>query len=239
MIIIADAHVDTKRGNDVDFFLMLNALGKSNQDLVFLGDIFDLWIALPRYEKDIHEAFLAWCKEQKKYRSIGFVEGNHEYFVVQERKEHFSWASDKPMWQDDKGNLFCHGDLINYRDTNYLLFRRITKNKITKTIARFFPFGPEICESLKAKLKKTNLEFRKHIPEKEIAEFADRIFNENIHTIFAAHFHCNYHYYNLHSNRLHVIPAWMDSKQVTLWNEESKMINSYHWRDLDTVLADG
>jgi UDP-2,3-diacylglucosamine pyrophosphatase LpxH len=89
MIIIADAHIDEACGNDTDFFRMLHALENNDHDVVFLGDIFDLWIALPRYEKNSHRQFLSWCQEQKSHRSIGFIEGNHEYFVAQE-KQHLS-----------------------------------------------------------------------------------------------------------------------------------------------------
>ena len=65
MIIITDAHVSKIKGNDASFLKMLEALEKNSQDLIFLGDIFDLWIALPRYEDDIHREFISWCREQK------------------------------------------------------------------------------------------------------------------------------------------------------------------------------
>ena len=61
MIIIADAHVDAAGNNVSDFFQMLQAIEKTDHDVIFLGDIFDLWVALPRYEKDIHRAFSRRC----------------------------------------------------------------------------------------------------------------------------------------------------------------------------------
>ncbi|MEJ2365241.1 MAG: hypothetical protein P8017_11290, partial [Deltaproteobacteria bacterium] len=61
--------------------------------LVFLGDIFDLWVALPRYEDDAQRQFVAWCREQKKHRTIGFMEGNHEYYLARNRAQDFSWCS--------------------------------------------------------------------------------------------------------------------------------------------------
>jgi len=45
MIIIADAHIDESRGNESAFFQMLEAIEKTDHDIVFLGDIFELWIA--------------------------------------------------------------------------------------------------------------------------------------------------------------------------------------------------
>ena len=66
MIIITDAHISKARGNHAIFFKMLESLEKNNQDLIFLGDIFDLWVALPRYEEEIHRDFIAWCRRPEK-----------------------------------------------------------------------------------------------------------------------------------------------------------------------------
>ena len=74
MIIIADAHIDESRGNESVFFQMLDAIEKTDQDVVFLGDIFELWIALPHYEKGSHRSFLTWCETQKRRRTVGFMQ---------------------------------------------------------------------------------------------------------------------------------------------------------------------
>jgi len=232
MIIIADAHIDESRGNISDFFRMLEAIEKIDHDVVFLGDIFDLWIASPRYEKSIHETFLTWCKAQKRRRMVGFIEGNHEYFIAAQRKQYFSWCSDAATWPDAKGNLFCHGDQINRRDKNYLRFRKIVKHQNSQIIARFLPFGPRIGEFLKLRLKKTNLQYRKYLPREAIAEFADAKFKEGIHTIFVGHFHQDYQYQNHESNTLYIVPAWLKAEQITLYEKESGRIRSYHWREL-------
>ena len=233
MILIADAHVDDDIGNDADFFRMLHTFENYDHDVVFLGDIFDLWIALPRYEKNIHRNFLSWCQAQKTHRSIGFIEGNHEYFVAQEKRNYFSWCSDSAKWQDHHGNLFCHGDQINRRDKNYLRFRKFSKNKITKSIVRYLPFGPQIGELLKRQLKRTNLEFRKELPKAEIARFADDRFADGVHTIFMAHFHQDYLYRDSEANALYILPGWFKSKHVTLYDMGSKQITSHHWQELE------
>jgi len=53
MIIVTDAHISKTDGNHATFFRMLESLEENNQDLIFLGDIFDLWVALPGYESDV------------------------------------------------------------------------------------------------------------------------------------------------------------------------------------------
>ena len=69
MILIADTHAGNE--GDVDeFFQMLHALEKTDEPIVFLGDIFDLWIGIKRYEDDEHRRFINWCTEQKSKRSV-------------------------------------------------------------------------------------------------------------------------------------------------------------------------
>jgi len=232
MIIIADAHIDESRGNESVFFRMLGAIEKTDHDVVFLGDIFDLWIALPRYERGIHKTFLAWCEAQKHLRTVGFIEGNHEYFVAAQKKEYFSWCTDAAVWPDAKGHLFCHGDQINQRDKNYLRFRKISKNQITQTITSHLPFGPRIGEWLKHGFKETNLEFRRHLPRKAIADFAEAKFKDGFHTIFVAHFHRDYQYRNPESKALYIVPGWFKAEQVTLYEMESGRISSCGWHEL-------
>ena len=58
LIIITDAHISETKGNHAIFFKMLEFLERNNHDLIFLGDIFELWVALPRYEEKIHREFI-------------------------------------------------------------------------------------------------------------------------------------------------------------------------------------
>jgi UDP-2,3-diacylglucosamine pyrophosphatase LpxH len=232
MIIIADAHIVDTRGGECGFFHMLRAIEKTDLDVIFLGDIFDLWVALPRYEKDIHKLFISWCNNQKNYRTVGFIEGNHEYFVANEKNSCFSWCSDAASFKDDYGNLFCHGDQINRKDRNYLRFRRISKNKISKTFWRLLPFGPHFGMLLKHALKKTNLEFRKHLPEDMIMEFAKSEFKVGTSKIFVAHFHQTYEYRYDQDKTLYVLPAWYNTEQITLYDREAENVNSLHWREI-------
>ena len=235
MIIITDAHVSEANGNHTDFFRMLEALEKNDQDLIFLGDIFDLWIALPRYEEDVHRDFLAWCRHQKKFRRIGYMEGNHEYYLADERDRDFTWCSQAPWRQDDKGILYVHGDQINRKDRNYLGFRKLAKSRISKFLVRVLPFGPLVVASIKKGMKKTNINFRRHLPRDEIKAFAETMFATGVDIIFVGHFHRQFRYGNPQSRALYVLPDWFGTQKVTVYQRESKEIVSTHWEDLETV----
>lgn len=232
MIIIADSHVSRAACNDKIFFKMLEKIEKTEEDLIFLGDIFELWIALPRYEKEIHRKFLYWCKEQKNHRTVGYIEGNHEFFLKKERSECFSWCSSAPCYLiDNKENLFCHGDCINRLDKKYLAFRKISKSELSYKLIRIFPFGRQLSEYIKKKLKKSNKSFKKYLPTEEIKLFAEARFQEGVKKIFAGHFHCKYTYSSLNDDnkKLYVIPDWFASKKVALYNEKSGELSYLNW----------
>ncbi len=229
MIIITDAHVSKARGNDTEFYQMLEAIESTEHDLVFLGDIFDLWVALPRYETDLHNKFIAWCLEQKKNRSIGFLEGNHEYYLASQRAEAFTWCSNDAWWQDDAGTLYVHGDQINRKDRNYLLFKKLIKNWVSRYILQYLPFGPRITESIKKGLKKSNTEFRIQVPWDELKFFADNRFAEGADTIFMGHFHQEYCYRNPESKKMFVLPDWLSTQKVTFYQKNPKNISIIKW----------
>jgi len=232
IIIVSDAHVNEALGNHYQFFDMLTAFEACDHDLIFLGDIFDLWIALPRYESRIHHRFLNWCKEQKERRTIGFIEGNHEYFLADESKDFFSWCTAGAIWQDERGTVFCHGDQVNRLDSNYLFFRRLSKNSISKQILRFFPLGPWFVKYLKARMKDTNLDFRKRLPRRELETFAEHRFRAGARIVFVGHFHRQYCYRSPAGGELHTVPGWLGTGAVTLFDPDQRSVSHRNWQEL-------
>ena len=78
-IVIADAHVDESSAEA--FFNLLGRIEASGVRVIFLGDVFELWIAIPRYEQTMHRRFLDWSRRQREKPIL--IEGNHEFFVNQ------------------------------------------------------------------------------------------------------------------------------------------------------------
>ena len=226
LIIIADAHVSKARGNFPPFFRLLEALARQDDDLVFLGDIFDLWVALPRYENELHRQFLDWCRRQKTRRSIGYLEGNREFFLAESHAEAFSWCSPGPWHQDRHGHLFCHGDQINTQDIRYLTFRKLSKNRYTKMLLTHLPLGPAMVEYLKRRLKHSNPAFRRRLPDAQIVAFAEARFGDGAQTVFAGHFHQAHRYQNPEGRQLHTLPAWCVTGCVSHYDSEKRTVRS-------------
>ena len=214
MIIITDSHVSDAYGNVDAFFEMLTALSETRDDIVFLGDIFELWVGLNRYEGVIHRDFIRWCKSQKARRAIGFIEGNHEFFVTQKHRDNFTWSSKLGHLDKVQSNLWVHGDLINRADKNYLRFRRLSKNWLTKALVYSLPRGPSFVEKLKAKLKTTNQDFRMGLPKEALNQFAEEQFAKGVRQIIVGHFHQDYKYENANGCILRVLPDWYSNQTI-------------------------
>ncbi len=227
LILVADAHVSKARGNAPAFFRLLDALARFDDDLVFLGDIFDLWVALPRYENELHRRFLNWCRQQKQRRAIGFLEGNREFFLTTSHADAFSWCVTGPWHQDQSENLFCHGDQINRLDWRYLSFHRLSKNRLSRLLLHGLPLGPALAEHLKRRLKHTNPAFRRRLPIDQIEVFAEARFREGARTIFAGHFHRPYTYYSPGGGQLHALPAWMSSGCVSRYHPAERRLETF------------
>lgn len=232
LVIITDAHISRPQGNSDAFFEMLATLEQGAGDVVFLGDIFDLWIALTRYEDDLHHRFLSWCQRQKPRRRVGFVEGNHEFFLAREHADAFTWCTQQAWWQDVEGNLFCHGDRINRFDRPYLTFRQLIKNPIARALICGLPLGPRLVHHVKERMKNTNQAFRKFLPQEQLRQFAASRFREGTVRIFLGHFHQAFHYRAARGKDLYILPDWHSGGWISVLPRDRAELRQGAWRDL-------
>lgn len=233
MFIISDSHVSEANGNVEAFFEMLRALEGRPEPVVFLGDIFDLWVSLPRYEEPNQKRFLQWCKQQKATREVGFIEGNHEFFMVARHGDCFSWSDG---WGHRREKLlFVHGDTINRDDHKYLRWRKLSKNPVMRTFVRFLPGGPKLVHKVKAGMKQTNDAFRYTLPESHLRDFADRCGKDGISHVLVGHFHASWSCQesNVH---LEIVPDWFADHHLAYWDTNLAALRHDHWpKLLETV----
>lgn len=232
MIFVTDAHVAPRLGNVDAFFEMLSLLAQTQEDVVFMGDIFDLWIGLKRYEGPEHRRFVAWCRTERVRRRIGFVEGNHEFFVVQRHRDAFTWSDGAELQPAETGILVVHGDLINRNDLNYLRFRKWSKTQAVRALVWLLPFGATLVERLKKKLKKTNKAFRIHLPEDELAAFAAARLEPGVRRILVGHFHHEYVVAGATGGCLNVLPDWYATGKVAHYREADDHLAILSWEAL-------
>jgi UDP-2,3-diacylglucosamine hydrolase len=146
--LLSDIHLKSREERNSELLLrFLRSLVENERPvshLIFLGDIFDLWIGghevfIKRWEPHIN---LIRDLIQKKKVEMIFVEGNHDVHI-------------SPFWEErlgarvftDPTNIFIkpfkihleHGDLINKNDINYLRYREIIRSSPLKFLGLSLP----------------------------------------------------------------------------------------------------
>lgn len=191
LLLVADAHLNGGENQEA-FFDYLSRISElpGSCAAAFLGDIFDLWFALPGYETEGQKRFLEWCMAEKEKRDVFFVEGNHEFFVSSRRKKYFTRLAPREI---RLGNLLLiHGDQINRLDWSYQLLRIILRNPLTCFLtwcSAVGGIGPALAWKLRIALKDVNLRQKKRFPEKQVKAYLERSSRKGIRQIFSGHFH--------------------------------------------------
>lgn len=206
-ILIADSHIREETAEK--FFTMLEELGKyAPAGVIFLGDIFELWIALDGYESRIHRRFLSWCRTAKQHFEVGFILGNHEFYVKEQHADSFSWI-EEVSHTSGNGVHFVHGDLINRADTGYLLLRKLLRNGLTRFLLKIFSrtIGPNISRFVLHSLKPTNQQHKRHLPVKWLKQYAQEASGERVR-IFSGHFHRHWQFCPEEGAPVEILPAW-------------------------------
>ena len=232
-ILIADCHIRSHSDRESDFFAMLEQIEKNPPgSVIFLGDIFELWIALDGYESFGHLHFIDWCRRNRTRFEIGFIEGNHEFYIREKYQDAFSWISNRGYCKTE--NLhFIHGDLINRADRNYLLLRCLIRNPFTRFLLKLFAcsIGPHCSDLVRRKLKNTNLEYKRQLPVRAIEEYSCQpdLFAGSL--IFAGHFHEWHRFQYDNGSVTMILPAWENKSEIVVYHQD-KTVSVAPWKDL-------
>ena len=217
-ILIADSHLEGGTEKASRFFRMLDTLAaRKPAGIIFLGDIFELWIALDGYEIPEQKRFTEWCRAHLNEMEIGFIEGNHEFFVSATHADAFSWITDR--YHDLHGTVrLMHGDTVNRRDWKYLLLRRAIRNAFTKFLLILFArtIGPAVADRIRLSLKTSNMAHKKYLPRKELESCAGQCAAQGIVSLAAGHFHAWNQFNPPAGPPVTILPAWDNEKSVAL-----------------------
>jgi UDP-2,3-diacylglucosamine hydrolase len=214
MFIISDSHIDATTAPR--FFDMLSRLTTHPEAVVFLGDIFELWIALPGYEEPHHQRLLDWVDARRAQGlEVGWIDGNHEFYIIERYGDRFSWATDRV--HREEGCSLAHGDLVNRNDHNYLRFRRLIRSGGSRFVMRLLGqlgIGARLATRLKQSLKHTNTDFRKTLPTAELAAYAAQEFSTGARRVIVGHFHDHFRHTGTEGRVLQVAPAWERDESI-------------------------
>lgn len=213
-LLIADSHLSGGKPEE-EFFAMLDGIAELPPavGVVFLGDIFELWFALARYEDESHVRFLAWCAHQKEIREVLFTEGNHEFYLAENRAAAFSEVARREIRRG--GIVFNHGDRMNRRDVLYTLLRVGVRNAMTRFLLYLTgpAFGPKLTQGVRLSLKGTNSIHKKKFPRRDMKRYLSDAKSRAVHDIFVGHFH-DRRDFERDGVRLHALPAFLNSYEI-------------------------
>ncbi len=213
-IFIADSHL--RESDTGDFFAMLDRIrANAPAGVVFLGDIFELWIALDGYETDMHRLFLDWCQEAKQQFEVGFILGNHEFYVIRRHADAFSWITETEHTLPN-GIRCVHGDLINRADHRYLMLRTFLRSGFTRSFLQLTSgsIGPIISNYVLHRLKTTNQCHKRQLPMPQLEQYARSVKTETVRKVFAGHFHQHEQLNGPDGIPLEILPAWDTAGEI-------------------------
>jgi len=229
-ILVADSHL--REGAAEEFFDMLAAVRQYEPaGVIFLGDIFELWVALDGYESSIHARFLDWCREAKTHFEVGFILGNHEFYVTEPHGEAFSWITEES--HVTSGVRCLHGDLINRADKQYLLLRKILRSRVIRFLLKITgrTIGPLVSDWVRRSLKNANRRFKRQLPMAELENYARAAVPDRVRRIFAGHFHQHAVLDFPDAVPLEILPSWETSGEIVCLTAEGESVCA-PWRGL-------
>jgi UDP-2,3-diacylglucosamine hydrolase len=196
--LIADSHLGDRRAPPGEFLAMLERLEEPRL-VVFLGDLFKVWLALPAYWDDQARAVLAgFARLRAAGTHLVFVVGNREFFLPRDPAE--ARRRGLPFdaivhdacvvsWGGRRYGL-THGDVVNRRDRQYLRWRRIARSRTLEALFRLLPgrLARRIAERLEGGMAATNQEIKIQYPRDELEAFAQTVL-AGLDGFFIGHFH--------------------------------------------------
>jgi len=196
--LVADSHLGDARASVPEFVAMLRSLAPASA-VVFMGDLFQVWLALPKYWDAQARAVLDGFRvlQAAGTRTI-FVVGNREFFLPRTpgdaRARGLPFDAIVPgaavlTWAGRRYGL-THGDVISLRDTQYLKWRHFSRGRAFEALFRAMPGGVarRIARRLERAMSTTNREIKIQYPAEELRAFA-RLALPGLDGFFVGHFH--------------------------------------------------
>lgn len=239
IVVVADPHLESTV-NDVQCMVaFLKTLRPSEHILVFLGDLFHVWVESPRYHTEQVQYLM---NELSAFRRQGgiihLIVGNRDLFF--NNISSFSEAGHLPF---DSVNLdfltlyFAnglimahHGDTVNRKDKRYLLWRKVVRSPLVKYMFNKLPAQKvkTILWDLERRMKQTNIKFRQFFPDEEWTSFVKHVHDTHSPTILmVGHFHPPRPIVIKNDSTTGiVVPAWHKTQNYLILDFQLK----YHFR---------
>jgi UDP-2,3-diacylglucosamine hydrolase len=222
LVFIGDVHIDRDDAALPDFLGFLDRLGDRASRIVFLGDLFNVWIGGDGMEQP-HQTAVAERLSQLRERGVivRYLEGNRDYRIGRYYTgTAIDDASDQSLVERFGEHRFfaTHGDLVNVADRQYRLWRRFSRSGPVWALFRLLPERRRmvLVASLESRMRQTNLAYKREFPEDQVRTYAAARFLEGYDIVVLGHFHIEKDLTaeaNGRTGRILVLPEWRESRR--------------------------
>lgn len=222
--VIADAHLGGPGGEAAPLIAQLEAVEERGcRHLVLLGDLFQGWVGFRRFETSEIAAVAAALRRLRGAGvRVDYVEGNRDFFLDRGPYADCFDAVVLEVAFTAGGTRFLavHGDGLDPRDRQYRFWRRASKSALSRLVISRTPraLARRLVWSTEARLSRTNLEHKRHVPREVLVPYAARRLAEGHDVLLLGHFH-EERRWPVAGGLLWLLPAWFDTRR-TMWLPE-------------------
>jgi UDP-2,3-diacylglucosamine hydrolase len=219
LAVLADAHLGGPGGRADPLIQQLEALPAPGcTRLILLGDLFQAWVGLPKFETpEIAAVVAALARLRERGVAIDYVEGNRDFFL---RGSVYEPALGRVGLETSatvggRRILFVHGDGLNDRDRQYLFWRWLSKRGWVRLLLRALPRAAarRFVASTERRLGDTNFKHKARIPEEAIRAYGARRLAEGYDLLVLGHFH-EAREWSVAGGTVRLLEAWFTSRRI-------------------------
>ncbi len=196
--IFADCHLSVEPGHpDFERFLhTFTEVAKQTETIVLLGDVFQVWAAVPVFDHENGYRLLSLVKSLSGNCRTIMVEGNWDFYIEKTYSSYFDAISEDAVAIESSGErlIFVHGHM------DHLFSDRLLMGILKSRIARFL-FKAKMFSGLARKLNRKfqEGELSKQVRQDELLAVANRLAGRfpDSDRIFVGHFHTAWQYGNV------------------------------------------
>lgn len=217
--LIADAHLGGAGGPAGPLIDQLAQLpGRGCRRLVLLGDMFQVWVGSRHFEtREIVQLIQALRTLRQQGLEIDYIEGNRDFFLATSPyAELFDRVGTEVAFEvAGVRYLAVHGDGLNDRDRQYLFWRWLSKNRLSRALMLHLPppLARRAVGSTEKRLAQTNFKHKVRIPQDAILRYGDKRLAEGYDVLFLGHFH-EPRRWQIAEGEIRLVDAWFHRHHI-------------------------
>lgn len=218
LVFIGDAHLERDDPHLPAFLDLLEALSRTAERIVFVGDLFNLWIGQRELEAP-HQTAVVTAMVDLRGRGLvlDYLEGNRDFRIAPCYGGRALDRVAKDGLELDFGGRriwAVHGDLANPADWRYRTWRAFCRTAFVWTLFGLVPRTPRLrlAEAVERRMRRTNAQFRREFPESSVRAYGRSLLGGGRDGVVLGHFHVE-KTLTVPAGKIYVLPEWRSSRR--------------------------